>query len=92
MKTDVAVTLIKPPAVRQAELQEVIDLQNRIEILAADIRRRLESGAVLESGALGASAAGADLQWHAKNGGIDTARHVDVLGLEVGLASRLPLN
>ena len=45
MKTDVAVTLIKPPAVRQAELQEVIDLQNRIEILAADIRRRLESGA-----------------------------------------------
>lgn len=47
----------KPPAtITQAELQAVIDAQNRLEILAAGIRKRLESGARLEPGRLGASA------------------------------------
>ena len=47
----------KPPTtVTQAELQAVIDTQNRVEILAADIRRRLEAGAKLEHGKLGACA------------------------------------
>jgi hypothetical protein len=46
-----------PPArVTQAELQAVIDAQNHVEVLAADIRRRLEAGAEFERGPLGACA------------------------------------
>jgi hypothetical protein len=46
----------KPPApVTQAELQEVIDLQNLVEVRALGIGQRLEAGASLEAGQLGAS-------------------------------------
>jgi hypothetical protein len=44
--------------VTQAELQAVIDSFNRFELLAVNIRRRLESGAGMERGALGVSTLG----------------------------------
>jgi hypothetical protein len=49
----------KPPTtVTQAELRAVIDAQNHVEMLAANIRRRLEAGAEFERGTLGASSYG----------------------------------
>lgn len=42
--------------VRQAELRQAIDLQNQFEIFVFGIRQRLEAGASLEPGQLGASA------------------------------------
>ena len=44
--------------VTQKELQSVIDLQNLAEVRAAGVRRRLEAGASLERGELGASSYG----------------------------------
>ncbi len=57
-KTTTAPVQLAAPPVTQAELQAVIDSWNRTELLAADIRRRLESGAGMERGALGVSTVG----------------------------------
>jgi hypothetical protein len=86
-KNEFAVTPGKPPVrVTQAELQEVIDLQNRVEILAAGIRRRLEAGAEFERGPLGASAWGCDPLGEL---GIGDATEADGFGiLNIGPADR----
>jgi len=49
-----------PATVSQAELRRVGSLWDQSEALAADIRRRLESGAELEPGDLGVAAWGND--------------------------------
>jgi hypothetical protein len=59
----------EPKAVTQRELAEVIGLHNRAELLAASIRRRLESGAAFERGQLGVSTVNEEsLQAYADNG------------------------
>ena len=85
----VAISSKSQDTVTQAELREVIDLQNRVEILAAGIRRRLEAGAGLEQGALGASTCGCEsLESIAQKSGIGTADRVDGFGiLDIGPAS-----
>ena len=60
-----------PRMVTQAELQTTIDLVNGAELLSADIRRRIESGAEFERGALGITTFGQpSLEWYETNGGI----------------------
>ncbi len=44
--------------ITQSELRAVIALQNRAELAAAAVRRRLDSGAALEPGRLAASSEG----------------------------------
>jgi hypothetical protein len=51
--------------VRQSELQEILDLNKRADALAANVRRRLEAGAPLEHGKLGATNSGAmPVEWY----------------------------
>jgi hypothetical protein len=86
-QNELAVIPGKPPApVTQAELQKAIDLQNRVEILAADIRRRLEAGADFERGPLGAS-----IRWRdSLRDGIGTATETDSFGiLDIEPADRI---
>jgi hypothetical protein len=55
-QTDAAVISSKPRDIlRRCELKEVIDLQNRVEVLVFGIRQQLDAGASLEPGQLGAS-------------------------------------
>lgn len=81
--------LIPPPApspdiVRQIEIQEVLDLHNQAEILAAYVRRRLEAGTDFESGKFGVSTWGQEsLEWYEENGGIGTSAAANVVGLEI---------
>src|SRR5260370_26132640 len=49
----------------QSELQEILDLNKRTKALAASVRRRLEAGAPLERGKLGATNDGAmPVDWY----------------------------
>lgn len=86
-KTTTAPVQLAAPPVTQAELQAVIDSFNRTELLAADIRRRLESGAGMERGALGVTTMGAmSHAWYRENGGIGEAAGVDVsMGCGLGI-------
>lgn len=73
----VPVQLAAPP-VTQAELQAVVDSWNHTELLAADIRRRLESGSGMERGALGVTTVGAmSHAWYREHGGIGEATGID---------------
>lgn len=55
-----AAAAIRKPhdVVRQAELQECLDMYSRLEIACANIRRRLDAGVPMERGALGVSTIG----------------------------------
>jgi hypothetical protein len=76
------------PAITQQELQAVLDAWNRVEILAAGIRRRLDRSATVEHGKLGVSTTDDTLSDYAKDG-IGTASHVGVLGLNIAPQKRI---
>ena len=79
-----------PPMVRQAELATVLDLYNRAEALAADIRRRLEAGADFERGELGVSTVGyGPLEYYEECGGDGHSARVELAGLDVSPVSWL---
>ncbi len=74
----------KRDVVTQRELQELLNLYNRGEILAASIRRRFEAGADLERGELGVSTwCSESLEWHEAHGGIGKASNVPFVGMNV---------
>ncbi len=76
--------------VTQAELQAVTDTWGHMERLAADIRCRLEAGAEMERGTLGASTFGYEpIDWYRENG-IGTATSTEgICGLSIGPVKQL---
>ncbi len=76
----------KPAMVTQRELQELTDLWSRGEVLAANIRRRLEMGADLERGTLGVSTYGSEsIAYY----GTGEATNVPWAGLNVAETQRI---
>ncbi len=83
---------LKPQRVCQAEIEEILDLHDRAEILAAGIRRRLEAGADFEGGKWGLDSSGyMSLSWYEEHGlgKLGDYGGIEVVGLMIEPANNL---